>query len=241
MELFAKRLKEFGLPDLPENSLFHPSPYLNIYAYPLELDYLDIRPLPDKWKRFDHFIRSRKQQENFELPDKLKNLSGKLIYVSMGSMGCADKNLMTRLNQMLAQIAHRFVMVLGPDQDPSELADNIWGGRMLPQVAILSQVDLMITHGGNNSVLECLYSGKPMIINPLFADQYDNAQRVTEKKYGYRINLYTCSVKELGQMIESVLNDTAMLERCQLASKRLRESNSTEKVAKAIIEIASGN
>jgi hypothetical protein len=35
-----------GLISLPENKFITPSPYLNIYMFPEELDYTDIRQLP---------------------------------------------------------------------------------------------------------------------------------------------------------------------------------------------------
>ncbi|CAG2171973.1 unnamed protein product, partial [Oppiella nova] len=39
---------------LKANRFNRDSKYLNIYGYPLELDYLDIRELPPKWYRFDN-------------------------------------------------------------------------------------------------------------------------------------------------------------------------------------------
>ncbi|CAG2100256.1 unnamed protein product, partial [Medioppia subpectinata] len=79
-----------GCPLIPEELQFwSPSPFANIYMFPKELDYTDVRPLPKTFHRFDCMKRSG-NEDTFELPDKLKNRSGKLIYLSLGSMGSAD-------------------------------------------------------------------------------------------------------------------------------------------------------
>ncbi|CAG2183118.1 unnamed protein product, partial [Oppiella nova] len=53
-KLFNDWVVSRGIPSLKANRFNRDSKYLNIYGYPLELDYLDIRELPPKWYRFDN-------------------------------------------------------------------------------------------------------------------------------------------------------------------------------------------
>ena len=103
-----------------------------------------------------------------------------------------------------------------------ELADNMWGAEFLPQPSILPQVDLVVTHGGNNTTTECFYFGKPMVVLPVFWDQYDNAQRVDELGFGERLATYECEDAELLGAIDRLLADGALrrrLGRCRRASR----------------------
>ena len=222
-----------GLPPLQTNKFHHDSEFLNIYGFPLELDYLDIRPLPPKWYRFDNMKRNDKQLE-FEIPGKLKNKHGQLIYFSMGSMGAIDIELMKRLVAILSKSKHRFIVSKGVMHDKYELPDHMWGKPSVPQIQVLPIVDLVITHGGNNTVTETFYFGKPMIVMPLFSDQNDNAQRIHEKGFGIRLSPYECTEEELLNAIESLLNDKQMKEKLKNISKRIQTDNSIAKLPQLI-------
>ncbi|CAG2118994.1 unnamed protein product, partial [Medioppia subpectinata] len=65
-------LEEEGLPTVDVNKITIQSPYLNIYGFPEELDYTDIRPIPEKWLRVDTFMRRGEKQE-FKIPDKFRD------------------------------------------------------------------------------------------------------------------------------------------------------------------------
>ena len=86
---------------------------------------------------------------------------GRLIYLSLGSLGSADVELMRRLVYVLSRSPHRFIVSKGPQAAEYELAPNMTGAEFLPQPAILPLVDLAITHGGNNTTTDASTSVSP--------------------------------------------------------------------------------
>ncbi|RWR98871.1 UDP-glycosyltransferase 201B12-like protein, partial [Dinothrombium tinctorium] len=103
---------------------------------------------------------------------------------------------------------------------------------------ILPFVDLVITHGGNNSFLETLYFAKPLIILPLAYDQHDNAQRVVEKRIGLKFNPFTVGDDELLHAIDELLMDSEMLARVKRISEEMHQSKSMNHVVDRIEKIA---
>ncbi|CAF0997574.1 unnamed protein product [Didymodactylos carnosus] len=106
------------------------SPYLNLYLCPEELDYTELRPYPPKWIRCDALVRTSDICE-FQIPEKLANKPGKLVFMSMGSFGSADLSLMTRLVNILAKSPHRFIISKGPLGDEYSLSNNMWGDKIV--------------------------------------------------------------------------------------------------------------
>jgi MGT family glycosyltransferase len=212
------------------------SPWLNLYGYPPEADYARERPLGPTWHRLGSSVREA--DTTWDLPEHLRARDGALIYLSLGSLGAADVGLMQRLVDLLATTEHRVIVSKGPLADQIRLHDNQTGEGFLPQPAILPLVDLVITHGGNNTVTEAFHHGKPMIVLPLFWDQVDNAQRVDETGFGRRLATYDFRDEELTDGIDELLADRDLAARLAAVSRGLKADPGTTRAADLIERVA---
>jgi UDP:flavonoid glycosyltransferase YjiC (YdhE family) len=229
---FSAFCVERGAPPLPEGEFIHESPFLDLYLYPAEADYQRSRPLAPVWQRLDSCVRD--VGETWAPPAG----DGKLVYLSLGSLGSGDVELMRRLIGFLAETDHRVVVSMGPQHAELELAPNMAGAEFLPQPAILRHVDLVVTHGGNNTVTESLHFGKPMVVLPLFWDQYDNAQRIDELGLGIRLAPYEVEGAELRGAIDRLLGDEPLARRLAGIAARLHARPGTVVAADAIGRLA---
>ncbi|HEY7208137.1 MAG TPA: nucleotide disphospho-sugar-binding domain-containing protein [Gaiellaceae bacterium] len=234
---FSAFMQEQDAPPLPELEFVHDSPRLNLYLYPEEADYARARPLGPTWHRLDSCVRAT--DADWAEPEGFAERGERLVYLSLGSLGSADVDLMRRLVETLGQSRHRFVVSKGPQHELFELADNMTGAEFLPQASILPRVDLVITHGGNNTVTESLHFGKPMVVLPLFWDQYDNAQRMDELGLGVRLSTYEHTPDELLGAVDRLLADESLHGRLTAISTRLHASSGTDRAAD-LIEGAAG-
>jgi MGT family glycosyltransferase len=233
-EQFNDWVVEQGAPALPDLE-FIPEGALNLYVYPSVLDYTDRRRLPSTWQRLESSVRETDAE--WTPPDGLGVDGHRLIYFSLGSLGSADVELMRRVIAALAKTDHRYIVSQGPLHEEITLADNMIGAEFLPQTTILPLVDLVITHGGNNTTTEAMHFGKPMIVLPLFWDQYDNAQRVHERGYGVRLDTYAFTDEQLHAAIERLLGDAELHERLAKDSAAIRAADGLRVAADAIERI----
>ncbi|GAA1058739.1 glycosyltransferase [Agromyces bracchium] len=231
-ESFNAWVQEQGAPPLPDLEFIHTGD-ANLYVYPEELDYTDVRPLDESWHRLDSSVRET-EQAPADLPASFTDGSRPLVYFSLGSLGSADVELMQRVIAALAELPVNVIVSKGPLHDEFELADNMWGAEFLPQTKLLPLADLVITHGGNNTTTEAMHFGKPMILLPLFWDQYDNAQRVDEQGYGRRLDTYGFTADELRAAVTEILADDALRARSEAAGVAIRSRHGVAKAAEII-------
>jgi MGT family glycosyltransferase len=220
--------RERGAPPLPDLEFIHTSDWLNLWIYPDEVDYPRAEPLDGTWHNLQASVRTT------DAPWEQAEADGPLVYLSLGSLASGDVELMRGLIASLADSPYRVIVSKGPQHEELELAANMVGEEFLPQTSILPQVDAVITHGGNNTVTESLYFGKPMVLLPVFWDQYDNAQRMHETGFGIRLDTYGHAPEELPAAVERLLADTALRGRLRALSRRLQAAPGTERAADLI-------
>ena len=232
-ESFNEFVRENGAGALPDLEFMPADPALGIYVYPEVVDYVDRRPLGDRWLRVESSVRQTDAE--VELPPLITDrpAGSRLIYLSLGSLGSADVELMKRLVAVLAETPHRFIVSKGPQHADYDLAANMWGAEFLPQTRLMPLVDLVITHGGNNTTTEAFHYGKPMVVLPLFWDQYDNAQRVDETGFGARLQTYQFEDAELTGAIDRLLGGKLPARMAEIGD-RIRSGDGVARAAEAI-------
>ncbi|TML49379.1 MAG: glycosyl transferase [Actinobacteria bacterium] len=233
---FSQFCSERGAPPLRDSEFIHESEWLDLYVFPAALDYPRSRPLGPTWHRLETCVR--RSQTEVVLPEHVAEGNGALVYLSLGSLGSADVDLMKRLVDALSHTRHRVVVSKGPQHTEFELAENMWGQEFLPQPALLPLVDVVLTHAGNNTTTECFHEGKPMVALPLFWDQYDNAQRVAETGFGVRLATYSFEEDELQTAIDHLLADRRLAERMASIAAGAQASPGTERAADLIESLA---
>jgi MGT family glycosyltransferase len=224
-----------GIEPCPPDEFNTHSPWLNLYLFPEAADYPRAVSLDATWHRLQSTVRT--SEEPFDVNEQVPG-EGKVVYLSLGSLGCMDVELMRRLIDALGTTGHRAVVSMGPLRDQMKLGPNMYGDQFLPQPSILPQCDLLITHGGNNTMCEGFHFGLPMIGLPLFWDQYDNAQRLQETGFGRRLPTYDWTKEQLVESVHELLSDEDLAAKMRAGAKVIQEDSGRVKGADLLERLA---
>jgi len=233
---FNEFLVSTGEAPYPVGQFFEASPFLNLLLYPEPVMYQRAHPLDTR--RFQYLEGCVRKEGPYEVPEFGANQDGPLVYVSFGSLGAGDTDLLKRIIAALGNSRFRTLVNVGDYMDSySELPANVHLASWYPQPSVIPQVDAVIHHGGNNSFTECLYFGKPAIIMPYVWDGHDNAMRVQETGHGFRVDRYEWTDAELIAKLELLLSDKAMAKKLAATSAHMQSSRGTEKAARLLSEL----
>jgi UDP:flavonoid glycosyltransferase YjiC (YdhE family) len=215
---------------------FETSPYLNLLLYPEAVRFKRAHPLPPE--RFLYLEGCVRREKPYTVPQFAANPEAPLVYLSFGSLGAGDVPLLKRLIAALGRFRCRALVNVGAYRDQyDELPPNVQIDSWFPQPSAIPQVDVVIHHGGNNSFTECLLFGKPAIIMPFAWDGHDNATRVQETGYGFKLNRADWSEETLFAYLRECLGDGAMQARLSSTSRQMQARNGPARAAARLDEL----
>jgi MGT family glycosyltransferase len=113
--------------------------------------------------------------------------------------------------------------------------------RFVPQLALLRRADLLITHGGMNSVNEGLYFGCPMVVVPQRGDQHLVGARVAELGAGLAIAAPRMTPESLRSAARKILSNASFRDEAKLLGQSLRNAGGARRAADVILQYATCN
>lgn len=164
-----------------------------------------------------------------------------LVYASFGSQISHQPEYFELIAAATQSLDVQLVISCGPLADTSwakSLPDHVIAVAYTPQRQLLDKVDVMITHGGANSVMEALVAGVPMMINPVCNDQPMQAFFARRRGVAIEADFESLSKDECGEQLRRLLAGDAP-ERLAVAevSARYRQIDGARRAAALIEEL----
>jgi zeaxanthin glucosyltransferase len=155
-------------------------------------------------------VRQHARDPFFEGLAEAKNVRPR-AYVSLGSFLSARTDVLQRIAEALRILGWDAVIASGVNE-PESLGPtpNGWIVRAhLPQVAALDACDIVVCHGGNNTVTEALTAGLPVLAAPFSTDQFAGAEDLRRAGLGHAIDPNAATPAEIATRLASLLDDGA--------------------------------
>jgi hypothetical protein len=158
----------------------HGSPYLT--RFPASLD-------PSPFPRTVRF-RAPGPGDRRALQDWWGGSGAPLVYATFGTV-LGHMSIAAGIYRMalaaLARLDVRVLVTVGHRFDRTALEPvpaNVHVEPWVEQADVLAEADLVVCHGGSGTVFGALAAGVPLVVTPLFADQFVNGRRVAESGAG---------------------------------------------------------
>jgi MGT family glycosyltransferase len=192
-------------------------------------------------KHFDDsylYVGPEIELDRREEPISIQKQEGqKLIYVAVGTVYQANLEFFRACIEAFADPQYLVILSVGRAIEPESLGTtppNFRVEQYVPQLSVLEQADLFITHGGMNSISESVFYEVPMIVVPNTIEQAINAARVEQLHAGLYLDPSQLTSIGLRQTAEAVIADPAMTTGLQKIRSSFEEAGGVFRAAGAI-------
>ncbi len=136
---------------------------------------------------------------------------GPVLLISLGSLFHEWPEFFRDCYKAFANSPWRVVMAIGKNLMPEQLGEkpeNFTVTPYVPQVELLQEASLFITHGGMNSTMESLTYGVPMVVIPQIEEQEITAKRVHNMNLGRYLPRSAVTAQTLAKAVAEVASSS---------------------------------
>ena len=180
-----------------------------------------------------------KGREKVDFP--WERLTGEpLIYASMGTILNGRADVFRTIVAALTKHKDLQLVLSTGDQLAPEQIGPVPGNAIVvqraPQLELLKQTAVCVTHAGLNTVLESLAQGVPQVAIPVGADQPGVAARIADKKTGVVTSLDKLTAEHLSTLLNEVLNNSTYRDNAGKLQKAIAKANGLSVAADLVEE-----
>ena len=131
----------------------------------------------------------------------------------------------------------QFILHTGDYQDADKLrpcGTNLLIRQRVPQLAILREASVMVTHGGLNSIMEGIHFGVPMVIVPGMRDQPGNAARAVHHGIGLASSMSRITPEKLVKLISRAMDNDGIKKALATMQKKISEEQDEDGIIQFI-------
>ena len=163
-----------------------------------------------------------------------------LIYASMGTILNGRVDVFRTIVAALAKHKDvQLVLSIGNQIDPKQIGrvpSNTIIVQRAPQLDLLKQASVCITHAGLNTVLESLAQGVPQVAIPVTFDQPGVAARIADKQTGVVTSLDKLTPHHLSDLLNEVLTNPVYRKHAKKLQAAIAEANGLSVAADLVEE-----
>jgi zeaxanthin glucosyltransferase len=213
------------------------SPFASITQVPRAFDF-ESSHWPSQFHHTGPF-HNGKGREKVDFP--WEKLTGEpLVYASMGTILNGQVDVFRTIVAAVAKNKNlQLVFSIGDQVDPKQIGpapNNAIIAKRVPQLELLKQTTVCITHAGLNTVLESLAQGVPQLAIPVTYDQPGVAPRIAHQKTGVVTSLAGLTADRLASLLEEVLTNPTYRENARKLQKAITQANGLSVAADLIEE-----
>ena len=103
------------------------------------------------------------------------------------------------------RLGRRSLLLVGQNEVSVE-GDDVFVARYLPHSKVFHRASLIVHHGGIGTTAQALRAGKPQVVVPHFADQFDNARRLERDRLAISVPGRSYGIDRATRAIERALH-----------------------------------